>query len=135
MHQFSSIGALPLLIRSGRRYLSNIESSLTFYLGALLALHFCLLASYLLFLPTIFHGVMILWFLLFTIPVLCLSLVLSPSSGQEMSQINPKRNQPAPKALAFLVQRYAMQLVPLVPIVLLLFTACVSPRPPPRHRR
>ena len=123
MHQFSSIGALPLLIRSGRRFLSNIESSLTFYLGALLALHFCLLGSYVLFLPTVFHGIMVLWFLLFTIPVLCLALVLSPSSGKEMSQINPKRNQPAPKALSFLVQRYAMQVVPIVAILLVLFTA------------
>mmetsp|Transcript_16927 Transcript_16927/g.66048 ORF Transcript_16927/g.66048 Transcript_16927/m.66048 type:complete len:280 (+) Transcript_16927:166-1005(+) len=123
MHQFSSIGALPHLLRMGRRLLSNVEESLSFYLGALLALHFCLLASYLLFLPTLFHGVLILWLLLFTIPVLCLALVLSPSSGREMSQINAKRNQPSPKALFFLVHRYAIQIIPIVPIVLILFTA------------
>ena len=125
MHMKTSFHTITYLIQKAREVFINYEQSLIFYLGALLSLHFILLADYLAFLPTIFTGVQLFWLTVFIIPSLSFALLFSPRAPNLMTRINWKRNQFVKKNIVRGISQYFYQIFPLTLFILLIFALFV----------
>lgn len=84
--------SLLSLIAESRRILSSIRMGFLFGLGASLTLSLMLLLSSILFLPPPLTGGHLLWLLIFSIPLLALSLLSSPLDP-EMQSLMPNKKK------------------------------------------
>ena len=91
IHQHSSISIVALVTES-RHVVSCIRHGLLYGLGCSVSLALLMLTATLLFLPPPFSGGHIFWFLLFTIPMMSLSL-LSTKVDPKIKMLMPSRKK------------------------------------------
>ena len=115
----SNVGILSLISES-RHILSLIRQGFLFSLGCSCFLTLLMLFSTLFFLPSPLNGNHMLWFLLFTVPVIVVSLFGAPIDSKINSQMPNRKRKVWGDQMLYLLH-FACMFVPSVAVCLLIF--------------